>query len=448
MNKLIAKLKNQFNNKKVLVVGLGLQGGGVGLVHFFSSLGANVTVTDLKTKEKLKKSINKLSALNIKYTLGKHKISDFTSSEYIFKGPSVKWDLPELVCARKKGVKIDMEASFFVKHCPSTVIGISGTRGKSTTTMMLYSLLKKSKKKVFLGGNIPNISTIKILKSVTSQDYVILELSSWQLSGLNKKKISPNISVFTNLYPDHLNYYHSMNDYVIDKKALYLNQKSSDYLIANKALKKEIEKDNPKSKIYYFQNTDFQKRLKYLKGVHNKENAACVLIVAKILKINKKCIEEHLINFKGIPYRQEIIGSKNNIIFVNDTTSTTPIATIKAIDSFFDSRIILILGGKTKGLPTSKLLKKLNDVEKIVLLKGSFTSEIYKILNKKIKEKISGEYDDLGKAVEKAYKIANKIKDKYKEEVIVLFSPGATSFELFDNEFHRGKEFNRIYKRI
>jgi len=448
MNKLIFKLKNQFNNKKVLVVGLGLQGGGVGLARFFSKLGANVTVTDLKTKEKLKSSIDKLSGLNIKFTLGEHKISDFTSSEYIFKGPSVKWNLPELVCAGKKGVTIDMEASFFVRHCPSKIIGISGTRGKSTTAMMLYSLLKKSKKKVFLGGNIPNISTIEILKSATAQDYVILELSSWQLSGLNKKKISPNISIFTNLYPDHLNYYDSMDNYALDKKALYLNQKPCDYLIANKVLKKEIEKDNPKSKIYYFQNTDIPKKLIYLKGIHNKENAASVLIAAKILKINKKNTEEHIVNFKGVHSRQEIIGSKNNITFINDTTSTTPIATIKAIDSFSKSRIILILGGKTKNLPTDKLLKKLNDVEKIVLLKGSFTSEISKKLNKQIKKKIAGKFDDLEKAVEKAYEIANKTKDKHKEEIIVLFSPGATSFELFDNEFHRGREFNRIYKRI
>lgn len=448
MNKLLLKLKKQFNNKKVLVIGLGLQGGGVGLVRFFSELGAKVTVTDLKTKEKLKNSIKKLNGLNIKYTLGKHKISDFTSSEYIFKGPSVKWDLPQLISARNKGIKIDMEISFFAKHCPSTIIGISGTRGKSTTAMMLYSLLKKTKKKVFLGGNIPNISTIEILKSVAPQDYVILELSSWQLSGLNKKKISPNISVFTNLYPDHLNYYNSMECYSLDKKALYLNQKPCDYLIANKVLKNEIEKDNPKSKIYYFQKTDFPKKLKYLKGVHNKENAACVLIVSKILKVNKKYAQNHIINFKGVPYRQEIIGSKNNIIFVNDTTSTTPTATIKAIDSFSDSRIVLILGGKTKYLPISKLLQKLNNVEKIVLLKGSFTSEICKVLNKQIRKKIAGEYDDLDKAVGKAYEIASKIKDKYKEETIVLFSPGATSFELFDNEFHRGKEFNRIFKKI
>ncbi|HEX7542711.1 MAG TPA: cyanophycin synthetase, partial [Patescibacteria group bacterium] len=148
--------------------------------------------------------------------------------------------------------------------------------------------------------------------------------------------------------------------------------------------------------------------------------------------------------FNGLPYRLQIIGEKNNVIFVNDTTSTTPIATLKAIESLKDKKIILFLGGNSKNLPKNVLINQLIDTEKIIILSGSFTDEILPILMKKYPDKLVGPFDNLYQAVEQGYQLAKNIN----KECYLLFSPGATSFAMFNNEFHRGEEFNKIVNKI
>lgn len=442
-NEVINELRKRFRNRKVLVVGLGLQGGGVGLVKFFCELGAKVTVTDKKTSEELYSSLKEIKNLPVKLSLGGHKKKDFLEADIIFKGPSIPWDLSELKIAEKKGIPIEMEASFFASNCPAKIIGITGTRGKSTTTMMIYHLLKKCNFSVYLGGNIPQISTINLLKKIKENDWVILELSSWALSGFHRKKISPHIAIFTNFYPDHLNYYQSMKDYFFDKQAIYLYQTEKDYFIANWALKNLIKN---KKNVIWFSKKDFSYTLKYLSGDHNLENASAVYKLSQILGIEKEKAIKIITNFKGLPYRQEFIAKKNGILFINDSTSTTPVACIKAIETFKDKKIILILGGNSKNLPTDQLFKKLSLVKKIILLKGTFTDKIIKKLKLKFRDKIEDEiYEDLELAVKKAYNFALELKDNNK---VILFSPSATSFSMFNNEFHRGNEFNRIVKKI
>ncbi|MCX7955881.1 MAG: UDP-N-acetylmuramoyl-L-alanine--D-glutamate ligase [Patescibacteria group bacterium] len=447
---LIDDLKRKYYGKKVLVVGLGLQGGGLGTARFFSELGAKVIVTDKKTEKQLYSSIQKLKNFkNIDFHLGSHSLDDFVNADIIFKGPSVSWQLPEIIEAEKRNIPIEMEMSFTAFYFPGKIIGITGTRGKSTTTNLIFNVLKEAGFKVFLGGGLPGICNIEFLKKADKNTWLVAELSSWALSGFHNKKISPHIAVFTSFYPDHLNYYKNMNDYLFDKKAIYLYQKENDYLVANKSLKELINEKN--KNIIWFSKNDFSYKLKYLRGDHNLENAASALKVAQILNINQKKAVKIISNFKGVPYRQEIIKEKNGIIFVNDTTSTTPTATIKAIESFSDKKIILILGGNSKNLPFDDLIKNLNKTEKIVLLAGSFTDEILKIIKKFFSEKITEKiYDNLEEAIKKAYDLAKEIKSKSidKNEICILFSPGATSFAMFNNEFHRGDEFNKIVKKI
>lgn len=450
MNDVYSLLQKKYKNKKVLVVGLGLQGGGVGIASFFAELGAKVVVTDKKNQQQLRPSVEKLKNLPIKFHLGNHELKDFLEADLIFKGPSVPWSMKEIVEAEKKGIPVEMEMSFFASYFPGKIIGITGTRGKSTTTLMIFHLLKNSGFSVFLGGGLPGISTINYLKTLKKTDWVVMELSSWALSGFHKKKISPHIGVFTNLYPDHLNYYQNIDDYFYDKKAIYLYQKENDYLIANQFLKEFIKKDQPRSQVVFFEKKDFPYQLKNLTGDHNLENAASSLKLAKILKIDEKKAIEIISNFQGLPFRQEKIGKIKNIVFINDTTSTTPIATIKAIETFKGKKIILILGGNSKNLPFENLIKKLKAVEKIVLLDGSFTKEIIDKLRYFYNHKISNQvFNLLTDAIDYAYKEALKMSLKFKnEEILILFSPGATSFAMFNNEFHRGEEFNRIVKEI
>jgi UDP-N-acetylmuramoylalanine--D-glutamate ligase len=448
-------LKKKYQGKKVLVVGLGLQGGGVGIAKFFSELEAKVTVTDKKDENKLFQSIDRLKHLPIMFHLGGHKVEDFLNADVIFMGPSVPWTTDAVVQAQKKGIPVEMEMSFIAANYPGKMIGITGTRGKSTTTHLIYNLLMESGFKVNLGGGLPGISSIEYLKNADEDSWLVAELSSWALSGFHRRKISPNIAVFTNFYPDHLNYYKNLEDYFYDKQAIYQYQKESDYFIANLSLKNLIEKTryqffNGKPQTVkklipsFFRVQDFPDQLIYLKGDHNLENAAATLKVAEILKIDKNKAIEIIKNFQGLPFRLQIIGKKDNVTFINDTTSTTPIATIKAIESLKNKKIILFLGGNSKNLPNDVLINQLIDTEKIVLLSGSFTDEILPILKEKYFDKLTGPFDNLDQAVKQGYELTKNIN----EECYLLFSPGATSFAMFNNEFHRGEEFNRIVKKI
>lgn len=433
------KLRERFEGKKILVVGLGLQGGGVGLVKFLAGLGAKVTVTDLKTKNQLAESINTLSEFDINYVLGKHNVNDFLNTDFIFKGPSVPWTMSEIVAAEQKGIPIEMEASFFVTNCPAKVIGITGTRGKSTTAQMIYEALKDQRVSAYLAGNIPQTSTISLLDTVTDDDVVVLELSSWQLSGFHRKKLSPHISVFTNFYPDHLNYYKSMDEYFYDKKAIYLYQKAGDFLITNKSLEEVISKDKILSSITCVSKNDFPKPLEYVKGDHNLENAAAALNAVKRFGADETKAIETIAKFKGVPYRQQLIKTIRNVSFINDTTSTTPVATVKAIETFKEKPVVLIMGGNSKGLPTDEIIDVLANVHRIVLLKGTLTDEIVQQLKVKYSDKITRVFDNFEQAIRNAYDTAKSIGESY-----VILSPGATSFAMFRNEFHRGEEFNRI----
>lgn len=441
---LIENLKNKYIGKKVLVVGLGLQGGGVGVAKFFAQLGAKVTVTDKKTEEQLSRSIERLKDSNIEFHFGEHKVEDFLNADVIFKGPSVPWTSGPLVQAQNKGIPVEMEMSFVVEKYPGKVIGITGTRGKSTTTHLIYNLLRESGFKVSLGGGLPGISTIDCLKEADENSWLVAELSSWALSGFHRKKISPHIAVFTNLYPDHLNYYKNLDDYFYDKQAIFQYQKKEDFFIANESLKDLIEKTAKNLDPSFFNKHNFPYKLTYLKGDHNLENAAASFGVAEILKIDKNKAVEIINKFGGLPYRLEIIGKKGNVTFINDTTSTTPIATIKAVDSLKDKKTILFLGGNSKNLPSAQLINQLEVVDKIVLLAGSFTDEILSDLKKNYSNKLAGPYNNLEQAVEEGYRLAKELKS----ECYLLFSPGATSFAMFNNEFHRGDEFNRIVKKL
>jgi UDP-N-acetylmuramoylalanine--D-glutamate ligase len=469
----IRNLKNKYVGKKVLVVGLGLQGGGVGIVRFFSELGAKVTVTDKKNETQLFQSIDRLkhSSNKVIFHLGGHNIEDFTNADVIFKGPSVPWDSPEIIEAHKKNIPIEMEMAFVVSNYPGKVIGITGTRGKSTTTNLIFNVLKENGFKVTLGGGLPGISTIECLKEAEEDSWLVAELSSWALSGFHRKKISPHIAVFTNFYPDHLNYYKNLDDYFYDKQAIFRYQKEEDYLVINKSLKENFlklglsffDRHTPKgapgdfqkitsprldknfcaSSTIVFSKSDFPYELTHIKGDHNLENAGATLKVAEILKIDKNKTVEIIKNFVGLPYRQQVVGKKGNVTFINDTTSTTPIATIKAIDALKGNKIILILGGNSKNLPGDQLINRLDRVKKIILLVGSFTDEVLPVLKEKYIEKLMGPFDNLEEAIKSGYEIAKDI-----DPTILLFSPGATSFAMFNNEFHRGEEFNRIVNKI
>lgn len=431
-------LQEQFKGKKVLVVGLGLQAGGVGLVKFFSKLGAQMRVTDTKTEKQLSESLKKIKELRVELSLGRHKLEDFLWADVIFKGPSVQWKLSYLQKAMQREIPVEMEAVFFAEHCPCPIIGVSGTRGKSTTSSMIYQLMKNAGFSVFLAGNIPDVSTIALLEKITSTDYVVLELSSWQLSGFHKKKISPHIAVITNFYPDHLNYYKTLEEYWYDKTALYRYQKKNDVLIIDHSLQRRIY-PIPLSTIVATHEKDFDQQLEYLQGQHNYENASQAIAVSRILEIDEKKAYAIVSRIKPLSYRLSKITVISGIEVYNDSTATTPIACQKAITAFSGKNITLIFGGNSKNLPYDFLAYDINSLVKhVILLKGSFTDEIQPMVeHAKIANIVP--WDNLRSAFRQAMSLTEK-------NSIILFSPGATSFAMFENEFHRGREFTKIVK--
>jgi UDP-N-acetylmuramoylalanine--D-glutamate ligase len=224
-----------FTGKKVVVMGLGTLGGGVGTARFFAKKGARVVVTDLKSREELKTSVEELSQYPIEYILGNHREEDFIKADLIIKNPSVPSSSPFIELARKNNIRVEMAESLFMELSPTkNIIGVTGTRGKSTTSQMIYEIIKTAGRKVVLGGNVKGIATLELLGAIDDSYYVVLELSSWMLEGFGWNKVSPWISVITNIYPDHLNRYKGMDEYINDKKNIYKFQKKDDILILNK----------------------------------------------------------------------------------------------------------------------------------------------------------------------------------------------------------------------
>ena len=236
--------KEIFRNKKILIMGLGILGRGMNVARFLAESGAKLTITDLKTKEALAASLKKLKKFkNVKYVLGRHNLADFKNADMVIKAAGVPLDSVYIAEARKNNISVEMDASLFAKLAKGiTIIGVTGTRGKSTVTHLIYEILKNAGKKVFLGGNIKGIANLPLLKKIKPGDIVVMELDSWQLQGFGEAKISPHIAVFTTFLADHLDYYNGdMEKYFVDKANIYRFQNKNDWLIARPAVAKLIK---------------------------------------------------------------------------------------------------------------------------------------------------------------------------------------------------------------
>lgn len=433
-------MEQNFKNKKVLIMGLGLHGGGAGVAKFFCRQGAEVSVTDLKSKKQLEKSIRELKNFKINFILGKHREEDFMNSDLIIKNPDVSSISPYLEVARKNGVAVETDVSLFFKLSKAFIIGVTGTKGKSTTASLIYHLLKPKFKKLFLAGNI-GTSTLEILPEIKPGDKVVLELSSFNLEDL---KQSPNIAVITNILEDHLNRYKNMQDYIEAKKPIFLYQTSNDFLLLNEDddIMREFANEAG-AKIYFFSSRLVDAEGFKLMGRHNLSNLAAAVKVAEVMGIPAESIKKSVKTFMGVPSRQEFVAEINGVKYYNDTTATMPDAAEAAInafsESFPDARLIFISGGQDKGLDYSSLAKKIKSkVGELIMLPGTASD--------KMEKKLSG-YKKLHKvsSMEEAVKKSDEVSSLGD---IVVLSPGAASFNLFENEFDRGRQFAKYVELL
>src|SRR3990167_4093606 len=230
--------REYFKGKKITLMGLGLLGRGIGDAEFLAECGAIVTVTDKKTEAELAESVERLKKYpNITFHLGGHREEDFVTTDLVIKAAGVPLDSPEIAAARKAGVQVAMSTALFAKFAMDAgakVVGVTGTRGKSTVTQMIAYALTCASKQVLIGGNIRGLSTLAMLPKLSEGSprtkIVVLELDSWQLQGFGDIKISPHIAVFTNLMPDHQNYYPDMEAYFSDKANIFRFQAEGDFL--------------------------------------------------------------------------------------------------------------------------------------------------------------------------------------------------------------------------
>lgn len=447
-----------FKNKRILMMGLGILGRGINVAKFLAECGAELTITDLKTEGQLALSLKKLSKFsNIKYVLGRHNLADFKNKDMVIKAAGVPLGSLYIAEARKNKIPVEMDASLFVKLVKLStsnvnIIGITGTRGKSTVTHLIYDILKMSGKRVYLGGNVRGLATLPLLKNLrrsptSTQTVIVMELDSWQLQGFGDAQISPNIAIFTTFLPDHQNYYNNdMDKYFADKANIYRWQKKGDWLIAGSSAAKAIkEKDNngAKWKTAKMSNKNIPPGWKIkLLGEHNLENVALAIEAARKLDVKESAIRKAVENFKGLPGRLEFVREIEGVKYYNDTTATTPEAAMVALNSFKENkgRIILIGGGADKNLEYGKYVKVVKKyVKALILFRGMASNKIISALGK---TKFPVEIVDSMK------KVMDIAKNSFKKGDVVLLSPGAASFGVFKNEFDRGEQFNKLVRKL
>lgn len=442
-----------FRGKKITIMGLGLLGRGIGDAAFLAKWRAILTITDLKSEKELAPALRKLRRYkNITYHLGGHKLDDFRNRDFILRTANVPLDSPYLKEARQNGIPIEMSASWFVKLSSLKTIGVTGTRGKSTTAHLLHHILiswfatharrGEERVRVWLGGNIRGVSTLALLAKVKKDDIAVLELDSWQLQGFGESRLSPQVAVLTNFMDDHLNYYKGERQrYWQDKANIFKHQTAEAYLIVGKQFKNpNAEFSIAHARAHVVWPTSWPRSWKLnLLGAHNRENASLAKTVAQVLGVDAASIKRAAATFTGVPGRLELIKTLKvkKIKIYNDTTSTTPDALLAALKALGSKRkVVLIAGGQDKGLPLDLLAKTMpRYVETLVLLPGSGT-ERFKAKLKQGKFKTILEVANLPQALGAAVPAA-------KPGQTILFSPGFASFGLFKNEFDRGDKFNR-----
>lgn len=450
-------------------MGLGLHGGALGTIEWLYGQGAKLVVTDLKKSEELTSTLMKLEKYpNIEYVLGEHRERDFTETDLVIRNPAVPRSSLFLELAKQKGIPIDMDSSLFFDYCPSQkIIGVTGSKGKTTTTNAIAILLKAAFPNTVAVG-VDGISPLGELSVIQSDSPVVFELSSWRLEALEPKHVSPPVAVVTSLYRDHLNTYASFENYIETKKIIIRYQKADDLALLNSddsliaAWEPEI-----KSRLFWYTvealgdragigvnsgwvvvrlegGDEAQQIIQWdelpLSSVHERRNLLPGIFLARFFGVDAKDVRKELATVGRLPHRLEVVRVHHDITYINDSAATMPDATIAALDSFPDVEVVLICGGSDKALLFEELAKRAAKarLRAIVFLPGTATARLQQAIDAQVSITVPRyTVDTMAEAVRLAGSTAQPGDT-------VLLSPGATSFGLFQHEFDRGNQFRDL----
>ena len=462
-------------------MGLGLNGGGLASARFFAEHGAKeVIVTDMKTEEELAPSVAELRHYpNVRFALGGHNIEDFRTADMVIKNPGVKSEGNQYLAAAHC---IETDISIFLQLSSAPVLAVTGSKGKSSTVSALYYGLQQCGIPAFLGGNI-TVSPLTFLTETNSDTPVVLELSSWQLGDLaHCPQLKPKIAIITHIMPDHQNWYGSMERYVADKKIIYRNQDKTDYTVCNydDGWGKTFAQETAGQVFWYSAHPlpthlvgawiapdgSTWMRLKpgddrlllppriAVPGVALKQNVMAASLALALYGVNPEKIPAVMQNYGGIPHRLEFFYETDQFKFYNDSAATIPEAAAAAVNAF-EKPIILITGGTDKKLDFTALAPELKKAKALFLLAGTGTDKLIPLLQAQ-HTPYFGPFQDLSTLLEAVHRECEHTPQSNNTvpqsshtttQEIVVFSPGATSFGMFKNEFDRGLRFKEAVRQ-
>ncbi|MDN3596491.1 UDP-N-acetylmuramoyl-L-alanine--D-glutamate ligase [Zunongwangia endophytica] len=444
-------------NKKIVILGGGESG--VGTAILAKKEGYKIWLSD---KGKIKKKYKKvLEHLDINWEEEKHTDAQIFDADVVMKSPGIPDTVPMIKALREKGIPVISEIEFAAEYTNAVIVGITGSNGKTTTTKFANHLLKDGALKVGMAGNVGDSFAKQVAE--TNPDYYVLELSSFQLDGI--ENFRPHIAILTNITPDHLDRYdYKFENYINSKFRITKNQTEEDYFIydaddevitnwlKNNKVKAQllpfslekklvngayIEKDKI---IIKTQNTEFTMSTSdlTLEGKHNAKNAMAAATVAKLLKIRKNTIRESMESFQGVEHRLEKVLKINNVQYINDSKATNVNATYYALESM-EGQTVWILGGVDKGNVYDELLPLVNEKVKAIICLGVDNTKIINSFGNCVETLV--ETESMSEAVKMAYRLSEKGD-------AVLLSPACASFDLFENYEDRGRQFKEAVRNL
>lgn len=440
-------------NQKVGVLGLGDEN--LALVKYLVRKHTNVVICDRKSREELGEYYNEVKDLPVQFRLGEHYLDHLEDFAVVFRAPGLPYFNEKIQKAKKSGVEVSSQIRLFFTLCPCPIIGITGTKGKGTTTALTGDILKKAGKDVYIGGNIGQ-PPIDFTDKLTKDSIVVLELSSFQLQDIDR---SPHIAVVLDIKVDHLDYHKDEAEYIDAKKNIVRYQKHSDSAVINADYLTSFEfAALTKAQVYYFSRRKSVDQGAFvmdrnlilrvndkdtpiisidkiqLRGEHNLENICAAATAAYLAGADIEVVKQGISTFRGLEHRLELVAEINGIKYYNDSFSTTPDTTIAAINSFSEP-IILLAGGSEKNADYAELGEAIDTSSvKTVILMGVTTAPRIKAEIKNPRVKII----DTAKNIDE---VMETVKSEMKPGDVVLLSPASASFDWFKNYKDRGNQF-------